>query len=69
MDVDSDTEMSESGNRSDRMYPQFTALVRVPGRELSLGHQTFEVKLVIRGAMDLVVERLLFDNGFPSLAM
>jgi len=62
----SDSEPSEHGD--DSTHPDFTILVRVPGWELSLGHQHFEVKLIMRKAMDLVVERLLFENGFPSLA-
>jgi hypothetical protein len=67
VEVDSDSESSQHGG--DNAHPQFTDLVRISGRDLSLGHQHFEVKLVIRKAMDKVVERLLFENGFPSLAM
>lgn len=66
LDIDSGSEPSQHGD--DPGYPGFTSLVRIPGREVSLSHQHFEVKLVIRKAMDLVVGRLLFENGFPSLA-
>lgn len=66
IDVGSDSPPTE--NEDDGSHPEFTNLVHVPGRELTLGHQHFEVKLVVRKAMDLVVERLLFGNGFPSLA-
>jgi hypothetical protein len=59
---------SSSEHGYDGPQPEFTNLVHVPGRELTLGHQHFEVKLVVRKAMDLVVGRLLFGNGFPSLA-
>lgn len=43
-------------------------LVREPGRELCLGSQNYEIRLVIRQAMNLIVEFLLFRDGFPSLA-
>lgn len=67
IEVDSDSASSLHGE--DYIWPQFTNIVHVPGRELSLGHQYFEVKLVVRKAMDLILERLLFNNGFPSLAL
>ena len=67
VEVDSDSELSQHGHDTSG-YPRFMTLVRVPGRDLSLSQQQFEVKLVVRKAMDLVVERLLFENGFPSLA-
>ncbi len=66
IDIDSD---SSSLHGEDYIWPQFTNIVRVPGRELSLGNQYFEVRLVVRKAMDLILERLLFNNGFPSLAL
>lgn len=65
IEIDSDTE-SES---SQDAWPTFTEIVRMPGRELTLGQQHFEVKLVVRKAMDFIIERLLFHNGFPSLAI
>jgi hypothetical protein len=49
-------------------WPHFTDIVQSPGRDLSLGPQHFEVKLVVRKAMDAMLESLLFHNGFPSLA-
>jgi hypothetical protein len=64
-DVDSDSLQSE---RDGGAHPDFTNLVQVIGRELSLGPQHFEVKHVVRKAMDMVVARLFFENGFPSLA-
>jgi hypothetical protein len=64
--VDSDLEPSDHGSESDA---EFTTLVHVPGREVTLSHQHFEVKLVVRKAMGLVVGRLLFENGFPGLAV
>jgi hypothetical protein len=39
----------------------------VAGKELTLGLQYFEVKITVRKAMDFMLERLLFRDGFPSL--
>ena len=66
VEVDSDSAPPEHVDNSG--HPQFTALVRGPGQKLCLSDQHFEVKLVIRKAMDLIVDLLLFQNGFPSLA-
>jgi hypothetical protein len=66
VDVQVDSDSSSDGD--DGNHPNFTKLVNVPGRELLLGQQSFEVKLIVQKAMDLVVDRLLFENGFPSLA-
>ena len=67
IEIDSESESSQHGE--DIVWPNFTDIVHVPGRELSLGLQHLEVKLVVRKAMDFVLEHLLFYNGFPGLAL
>jgi hypothetical protein len=67
IEVDSDSEESVHGE--DYSWPTFTNIVRMQGRDLSLGQQHFKVKLVVRKAMDYIIEYLLFRNGFPSLAI
>ena len=66
IEIDSGTEESDP---DDRVWPLYTNIVRVFGRELTLGPQHFEVKLAVRKAMDYMLEFLLFKDGFPSLAM
>ena len=66
MEINSDSELSPHGERY--IWPQFTNIVYVPGKDLSLGNQYMEVKLVVRKAMGAILEWLLFNNGFPSLA-
>lgn len=67
IEIGSDSE--ESTDTEANRFPQFTNIVHVSGRELSLGQQNFEVQLAVRKAMDYMLEYLLFRNGFPSLAI
>ncbi len=66
IEFDSSTEESDG---DDCIWPPFTNIVHVHGRELSLGQQHFEVKLTVCKAMDYMLEFLLFKDGFPSLAI
>lgn len=67
MELGSDSESSQDSE--DYSWPEFTNIIHGPGKDLSLGRQYFEVKLVVRKAMDFILERILFANGFPSLAV
>ena len=48
------------------IWPIYTNLVRGQ-RNVTLNVQTWELKLIVRKAMDLVEERIRFQNAFPSL--
>lgn len=65
--IESDSSTEESDDEC--VWPSYTNIVHVRGRDLSLGQQHFEVKLVVRKAMNHMLEFLLFKDGFPSLAM
>ena len=63
IEIDSDSESSQ------HVWPTYTNIVVTAGKkDLSLTSQYHEIRVTVRKAMDLILERLLFQNGFPSLA-
>ncbi|KIL57349.1 hypothetical protein M378DRAFT_181655 [Amanita muscaria Koide BX008] len=50
------------------IWPMYTNLVRGGQRDVAaLNVQNWELKLIVRKAMDLVEERIRFENAFPPL--
>ncbi|KAM6491603.1 hypothetical protein JOM56_012995 [Amanita muscaria] len=48
------------------IWPAYTNLLRGQ-RDVTLNVQNFELKMIVRKAMDLVEERVRFQNAFPPL--
>ncbi|KIL55292.1 hypothetical protein M378DRAFT_182267 [Amanita muscaria Koide BX008] len=59
------TTMTQTNNRTS-VWPRYTDLVRGQ-RDLLLTVQCFEIKLIVRKAMDLVEERVRFEDAYPNL--
>ncbi|KIL62907.1 hypothetical protein M378DRAFT_179510 [Amanita muscaria Koide BX008] len=57
--------MTQTNNRTS-VWPRYTDLVRGQ-RDLLLTVQCFEIRLIVRKAMDLVEERVRFEDAYPNL--
>jgi hypothetical protein len=53
---------------SNAVWPSYTNLVYVPGKEPTLGNQPHEVQAIVRKAFNIIGEKIIFQNSFPGLA-
>ncbi|KAM6494023.1 hypothetical protein JOM56_010384 [Amanita muscaria] len=59
-------------NNTNTRWPHYTELVyhnTNSGRDLGLSHQHHEIKLVVRRAIDIIMEKVIFEDAFPSPAV
>ncbi|KIL59900.1 hypothetical protein M378DRAFT_180660 [Amanita muscaria Koide BX008] len=57
---------ASGSNEMATIWPAYTNLLRGQ-RDVALNVQSYELKLIVRRAMDLVEERIRFQNAFPTL--